>query len=194
MNAAGMLLAAGAGRRFGRPKALVEVGGEALVTRAVRVLAQGGCDPIIVVLGARAGDVRTLLPGRVITVYAQDWEEGMSASLRAGLRTLTDLAPLPDAVLVHLVDLPSVGADVVTRLRELVTPDVVARAGYDGVVGHPVLFGRRWWNDIADAAHGDQGAREWLRGRDDLRVVECGDLSVGTDIDSPADLSDETRP
>ncbi len=193
MSTAGLLLAAGAGRRFGRPKALVEVGGEALVTRAVRVLAHGGCDPIVVVLGARAEDVRTLLPGRVITVYAPDWEEGMGASLRAGLRTLSDLTPLPDAVLVHLVDLPSVGADVVARLLELTTPDVVARAGYGGRMGHPVLFGRRWWKYIADAACGDQGAREWLRGRTDLRLVECGDLSVGTDIDSPADLPDERR-
>ncbi|WP_197320225.1 NTP transferase domain-containing protein [Saccharomonospora sp. NB11] len=194
MRTAGLLLAAGAGRRFGRPKALVEVEGEALVTRAVRVLAEGGCDPIVVVLGARADDVRTLLPGRVTTVYVPDWQEGMSASLREGLRTLSHLTPVPDAVLVHLVDLPGVGSDVVARLRESAAPDAVARASYDGHPGHPVVLGRRWWSDIADVTRGDQGAREWLRGRADLRLVECGDLSAGTDVDSPADLPGDRRP
>lgn len=188
MTTAGLLLAAGAGRRFGRPKALVDVDGEALVTRAVRVLTEGGCSPIVVVLGARADDVRALVPGRVTTVYAPDWERGMSASLRAGLSAVVELTPGPESVLVHLVDLPGVGPGVVDRLRALSGPEAVARATYDGTVGHPVLFGRRWWRDIGSAAHGDEGARGWLLGRTDVRLVECGDLAEGTDVDRPGDL------
>ncbi|WP_019816398.1 nucleotidyltransferase family protein [Saccharomonospora saliphila] len=190
MSTAGLLLAAGAGRRFGGPKALVEVGGEPLVTRAARLLADGGCAPVLVVLGAAADAVRPLLPAGAHPVPAPDWREGMGASLRAGLGAVGRLDPAPEAALVHLVDVPGVGADIVTRLRELSAPDVVARACYDGVPGHPVLFGRRWWPEIADAAGGDRGARDWLAERSDLRAVECADLGTGTDVDTPADLDD----
>ncbi|HKS43528.1 MAG TPA: nucleotidyltransferase family protein [Amycolatopsis sp.] len=179
------MLAAGAGRRFGRPKALVELDGEPLVRRALRVLTDGGCEPIRVVLGARAEDARALLPDPSIAIDAPDWQDGMGASLRAGLRALPDA----DAVLVHLVDLPGVDAGVVARLRALASPEVVARASYHGRPGHPVLFGRRWWAEIADSARGDRGARDWLAGRQDLRLVDCSDLGSGADVDTPADLN-----
>ncbi|NIH87642.1 NTP transferase domain-containing protein [Amycolatopsis granulosa] len=182
---AGLLLAAGAGRRFGKPKALVELAGEPLLRRALRVLTDGGCAPIRVVVGAQAAQVRALLPAPGLAVESPDWARGMGASLRAGLRAL----PEADAVLVHLVDLPGVDARIVARLRALAAPEVVARAAYDGVPGHPVLLGRRWWREVADSASGDRGARDWLRGRPDLRLVECADLGGGEDVDTPADLA-----
>ncbi|PRX47191.1 nicotine blue oxidoreductase [Prauserella shujinwangii] len=189
MTTAGLLLAAGAGRRFGLPKALVEVAGEALVTRGARVLAEGGCDPVVVVLGARAAEARALVPDGVRIVEAADWAEGMGASLRAGLGALAALEPEPDAALVHLVDLPWVGPGVVARLLTHSGPEAVARASYAGSPGHPVLFGRRWWPGIAATAAGDRGARRWLAGRPGVRLVECGDLGRGTDVDTPADLA-----
>ena len=76
---AGLLLAAGSGSRFGAPKALVELDGQTLVDRGVALLRDGGCDPVIVVLGALIVPVE----GAQVVV-AQDWAEGMSASLRAG--------------------------------------------------------------------------------------------------------------
>jgi CTP:molybdopterin cytidylyltransferase MocA len=183
-DCAGLLLAAGAGRRMGRPKALVELDGEPLVRRALRMLTDGGCDPVRVVVGARASEVRALLPSSGLAVDSPDWSSGMGASLRAGLRAL----PEAPAVLVHLVDLPGVDARIVARMVSLASPDVVARATYDGVPGHPVLLGRRWWSEVADGASGDRGARDWLRGRDDVRSVECADLGGGDDVDTPADL------
>lgn len=180
----GLLLAAGAGRRMGKPKALVELEGEPLVRRALRALAEGGCAPVRVVLGAQAEDARALLPDPSLAVVAEDWAEGMGASLKTGLRAL----PEADAVLVHLVDLPKVDGRVVARLVEQASPEVVARAAYDGEPGHPVLFGRRWWDEIAESARGDRGARDWLRTRDDLRLIECGDIGSGVDADTPDDL------
>ncbi|MGC7096923.1 nucleotidyltransferase family protein [Amycolatopsis lurida] len=182
---AGLLLAAGAGRRFGGPKALVEVDGEPLVRRALRSLSD--CSPVYVVTGAAADEVAGLLPSSVSVVYASDWASGMGASLRAGLSALSSVSTV-DAVLVHLVDLPGVSGEVVRRLAALAAPDVVARAAYDGVPGHPVLLGRDYWAEIAGAVSGDAGARHWLAARDDLRLVECGDLGSGRDVDRPGDL------
>ncbi|WIV57401.1 nucleotidyltransferase family protein [Amycolatopsis nalaikhensis] len=184
---AGLLLAAGAGRRFGGPKALADLDGQPLVLRALRTLTDAGCTPIRVVIGAAAEEVRALLPDPAQAVQADDWATGMGASLRAGLEALT-ATETPVAALVHLVDLPWVGADILTRVLANATEDTVARAAYDGLPGHPVLLGRRWWREIAESAQGDRGARDWLATRDDLRLVECGDLGSGRDVDRRHDL------
>lgn len=190
---AGLLLAAGAGRRFGGPKALAEVDGEPLVLRALRTLAAAGCEPVRVVVGAAAEQVRALLPDPGVAVLAEDWATGMGASLRAGLAALEDAAlqdtERPVAALVHLVDLPWVGPGVLTRVAAHATATTVARAAYDGVPGHPVLLGRSWWPAIAETARGDRGARDWLATRDDLALIECGDLGSGRDVDRPGDLA-----
>lgn len=184
VSVAGLLLAAGAGRRFGGPKALA---GDGLwLRRAVAALVEGGCYPVRVVLGARAEDAARLLPDPELAVIAQDWQRGMSASLRAGLRAFGGLRPEPDAVLVHLVDLPDVTAEVVARLVAGATgPSVLARAVYQGKPGHPVLIGRAHWRDVAAAVSGDAGARVWLDGRGDVVRVECSDLAGGADVDHP---------
>jgi nicotine blue oxidoreductase len=181
---AGLLLAAGAGRRYGMPKALVDGGG--WLRRAVATLTEGGCDPVLVVVGAAADRATPLVPDTASTVVATDWAEGMGASLRSGLAELARSAPPQvQAALVHLVDLPDVDASVVRRLLALASPAVVARAGFDSQPGHPVLFGRQHWADIVASAHGDRGARDWLAQRSDLTVVDCSDLASGIDVDRP---------
>lgn len=181
---AGLLLAAGAGRRYGMPKALVD--GGAWLRRAVSTLTDGGCDPVLVVVGAQADEVIPLVPDTAGTVLAPDWAEGMGASLRTGLAELIRNAPPQvQAALVHLVDLPDVDASVVRRLVALASPTVVARAGFESQPGHPVLLGREHWAGIVSAAHGDRGARDWLAGRSDLIVVDCSDLASGIDVDRP---------
>jgi nicotine blue oxidoreductase len=181
---AGLLLAAGAGRRYGMPKALVD--GGAWVRRAVTTLIDGGCDPVLVVVGAQADRVVPLVPDSASTVLAVDWAEGMGASLRAGLAELIRTAqPQVQAALVHLVDLPDVDASVVRRLVTLADPAVLARASFASQPGHPVLLGRQYWADIIASAHGDRGARDWLAQRSDLTVVDCSDLASGIDVDRP---------
>ena len=180
---AGLLLAAGAGRRYGGPKALAN-GGEWL-RRALAALVDGGCEPVRVVLGAGAAEAVELLPSPELAVVAADWDSGMSASLRTGLDALARLVPPPPAALVHLVDLPDVGAGVVRRIAEHAAPAAVARATYHGTPGHPVLIGRDHWAAVARTATGDHGARDWLAARPDLRLVECADLASGRDRDTP---------
>lgn len=177
MSTCGLLLAAGAGRRMGRPKALVE----GWLARAVDSLAD--CDEVVVVLGARADEARSLLDGRdVDVVVADDWDDGMGASLATGLRRLASGAR--SRALVTLVDLPDVGAEVCRRvLRQPDRADVLARAAYDGVPGHPVLLGRDHWAGVLALSDGDRGARDYLRAHPP-GLVECGDLAGGADVDS----------
>jgi CTP:molybdopterin cytidylyltransferase MocA len=183
----GLLLAAGAGRRMGRPKALVP----GWLRSSADVLRAGGCDRVTVVLGAAADEAARLIDGElpsVSWVVARDWAEGMGASLRAGLAaadTAADTAA--DAVLVHLVDLPDVGPTVIRRIIAAGAPAgsaALARATYDAVPGHPVLLGRDHWAGVIATATGDQGARAYLRTHDVL-AVECGDLATGRDVDRP---------
>ena len=174
----GVLLAAGAGRRMGRPKALV---GDWLV-RGVRALSEGGCERVLVVLGAEADRARERLVDLdvdvdVDVVVADDWEQGMGASLRAGLAALPADA---EAALVTLVDLPDVGAPVVRRV--LAAEGDLRRAAYDGRPGHPVHLDRAHWDGVAASAEGDRGARDYLASHV-VTLVECGDLATGEDVD-----------
>nr|WP_319461858.1 nucleotidyltransferase family protein [Micromonospora sp. RTP1Z1] len=186
MTVAGLLLAAGAGRRFGRPKALVELDGEPLVRRAVRLLRAGGCAPVHVVVGAGA-DALPELPGAVL-VDNRHWRDGLGGSLRCGLASLP--GPVGAAVVV-LVDQPSLtpaAVRLVCAAHAAGAP--VAAAGYAGRVGHPVLLDRAVWPLLDRYATGDRGARDLLRARPDLvTVVPCDGLGSPRDLDTPADLA-----
>jgi molybdenum cofactor cytidylyltransferase/nicotine blue oxidoreductase len=191
VTVAGLLLAAGAGRRMGRPKALLrDRVGVSFLDRGVASLREGGCGTVTVVLGAQADEARALLTpsaaAALTVVVAADWHEGMGASLRAGLAALQGATA--DAVLVTLVDLPDVGGDVVRRVVAAgAGADALVRASYDGRPGHPVLLGRGHWAGIAAVARGDQGAREYFRAHPPM-PCECGDLASGRDVDRPEDL------
>lgn len=182
MTTQGLLLAAGAGARMGRPKALVSDADGSWLERGVRVLDDGGCDGVTVVLGARSAEAVAFLDGLgVDLVIAHDWESGMSASLCAGLRGMPADAT---AALVLLVDLPDLTADVVRRVLDTgAGPGSLARATYGGRPGHPVLIGRAHWIGVIDTARGDRGARDYLETHDHL-VVECDDLASGVDVDT----------
>ncbi|WP_328967810.1 nucleotidyltransferase family protein [Streptomyces sp. NBC_00239] len=188
---AGLLLAAGGGRRLGgRPKALLDYRGRPLVENAVRVLREAGCAPLHVVLGAASAEVRERadLAGCVV-VDNPDWAEGMGSSLRAGLASLAGTGA--DAALVSLVDQPGIGPEAVARVRAAYrSPASLAAAAYDGERGHPVLFGSDRWPDIRATATGDRGARVHLRNHAaDLILVECADIAEDYDIDTPPDLA-----
>ncbi|PPH54833.1 NTP transferase domain-containing protein [Rathayibacter sp. AY1E2] len=178
----GLVLAAGAGRRAGGPKALrCDAAGVPWVERAVERLRAVGCERVLVVLGAEAGRARLLVPPSADVVVAAEWESGLSASLRAGLAAAEGVAAL-----VALVDLPEEPPSVGGRLlaEAPVAPDVLARAVFRGRPGHPVLLGRDHWPELLEGVHGDSGARDLLRARG-ARGVECGDLWSGADRDGP---------
>jgi CTP:molybdopterin cytidylyltransferase MocA len=195
---AGVLLAAGEGSRFGRPKALVEVNGRTLAERGADLLRAGGADPILVITGAAPIEL-----GGTRTVYNPEWRTGMGSSLRAALQALTGAGASENAdataggglnvgaVVVALADQPLVGAEAVARLIAAYRAGAsVAVAAYDGQPRNPVLLAREHWPEVIATATGDTGARAFLRARADLvTLVECSDTGRPDDIDTPADLA-----
>lgn len=182
-SAAGLLLAAGEGRRFGGPKALVEFEGERLADRGVRTLREGGCDPVHLVTGAAEVTV-----AGAVSVPNPHWDSGMGSSLRTGLESLP---PETDAVVVALVDQPLISAAAVERLLAAHRAGArIAAATYTGNLRNPVLLAREHWPGVLALAVGDRGARAFLRAYSYLvTLVACDDVAEPADIDTPEDLA-----
>jgi CTP:molybdopterin cytidylyltransferase MocA len=182
----GLLLAAGSGSRMGVAKALVrDENRTPWVVRQTRVLRQGGCSSVTVVLGAEYTVAEAVLTAEPVTVLRNnEWEQGMGSSLRLGL---TSSATDAEATLVALVDTPGMTPAVVRRLVEHAGPAALARATYHGMPGHPVLIGRFHRSAVAASVEGDEGARAYLLEHDAI-AVECSDLASGDDVDEPGQL------
>jgi CTP:molybdopterin cytidylyltransferase MocA len=177
-TAAGVLLAAGAGVRYGMPKVLAADG--RWLAAAVTALSAGGCDDVVVVLGAAV----VAVPAPARAVVAPDWADGLAASLRAGMAAIAD-GPASFAVL-HTVDTPDVGPEVVRRMLGAArsSPHGIARAVYGRRPGHPVVVARRYWPELVELATGDEGGRPFLRRRArEVISVDCADLASGLDVD-----------
>lgn len=187
---AGLVLAAGGGRRLGGgPKALLQLDGVTLVERAVATARDGGCDPVVVVLGAAADRVRAEVDlGDSLVVVNRAWSTGMGSSLRAGLAALGETEA--QTALVLLVDMPGVTAAAIRRIAALPYPDALVCATYDGRRGHPMLLGREHWAGIATLATADVGARPYLLAhKTEVLEIACDDIADGTDIDTPEDAA-----
>jgi CTP:molybdopterin cytidylyltransferase MocA len=187
VTVAGLVLAAGQGRRLGRPKALVEIDGERLVDRAVRVLHEAGCTPVYVVAGAAPlGDVDLHSEGHAVVVDNPDWSTGMGSSVRRGLAAVVE-----DAVVIMVVDTPGIGPRAVRRLVDAYTAGATAAvATYGGAPRNPVLLTRQHFADVSALAVGDVGARAFLAAHPEVvAYVECSDVADPSDIDTPDDAS-----
>lgn len=197
MKVAGLVLAAGGGSRFGRPKAVVEVGGRRLMDLAIESCVRAALSPVVVVLGAAwltPMPLADAVAGDSADIWLVDntaWATGMASSLRAGLSALEadlDIA----AVVITLVDTPSVGQEHLRRIGSALSHGASAAvATYEGEARLPVGLARELWADVARTAVGDEGARTWLRAHPHLVTdVECADLGPWIDIDTPKDLPD----
>jgi molybdenum cofactor cytidylyltransferase len=171
----GILLAAGAGRRYGKPKVLVN----GWLDTAVAALRDGGCADVVLVLGA----AEVAPPRGVTAITARYWHEGLSASVRAGLMQADGMHA--DYAVLHVIDTPDVGAAVVSRVlgRALSSESGLARAYFGGRPGHPVVIARRHWPEVLALISEDRGAGAYLSTRRDVEIVDCADLAGGQDID-----------
>lgn len=202
----GLVLAAGASRRFGSPKQLALIDGVPMLQRVIETaqaalpLDASGGEPrsrITVVLGAHAeavreGVIEQLAPPRPNVVVCPDWERGMAHSLRCGLAALQapardaiDEGTAPTAAMVMLGDTPYITADDLRRLIDAwsASAEIPAAAAYDGTVGAPCILPRTVWPEIMQV-HGDRGAGAWLRTRG-VQVTRVTIAGAAHDIDMP---------
>lgn len=186
----GILLAAGASRRMGTPKALLLYQGQTFLERGCAAFLAAGVDELVVVLGAQAEAVRGAVPVHpgIRTVVNTRAFQGQLSSLMVGIGALS---PASEAAIVNLVDHPLVTAETIKALiaafREVPAPILVA--SYRGRRGHPVLFSRQVYGELL-AAPLDQGAKAVVR-RDPTRVreVPLDDPGILADIDTPEDYA-----
>jgi CTP:molybdopterin cytidylyltransferase MocA len=183
-----IVLAAGAGSRFGGGKLLAPFGGRTLIEATLSGLHGAPVDEIIVVLGAEGERLRNISTAyKTRIVENPDWAEGMSTSVRAGLRACASDAR---AAVVCLADQPLVGAEAVERLVEAFQRGArVAVATYGGEMRNPVLFTKGVWPLLLREMSGDRGARLFLRHhREIVTEVSCDDVADSADIDTVEDL------
>jgi molybdenum cofactor cytidylyltransferase/nicotine blue oxidoreductase len=172
------VLAAGAGSRFGAPKATVEVEGRRLVDRAVAVAVAAGCDPVLAVV--RAG---TAVPDAVVVPNPAP-ERGMRSSLELAVAA----AGAVPALAVLLVDTPDVRASAVRAVAEAWRAGRIAIARYADRRGHPIVMSPQLWRAALEVAGADEGARRFLELHPEL-VDEVAVLGDPADLDTPDDLA-----
>ena len=182
----GIVLAAGAGSRFGETKQLARVHGKPLLRHAVEaMLSVPSVWPVCVVLGHAADAIRAQVDLRdVRVVECPDWADGQAASLRAGIAALGPV----DAAVITLGDQPLITPQVIAGVLDFDEDyhDAV-RTTYGGEPGHPVLLTRRLLAR-ADELRGDAGFRFLLEGQR-VRRFEAGHLADPIDIDTREDLA-----
>jgi CTP:molybdopterin cytidylyltransferase MocA len=179
----GLVLAAGAGTRFGGPKQLAELDGMPMLEHSLRAVMAAPVGRVVVVLGANAEHIaaRVDFHGAEPAVCPR-WEEGQSASLACGLAALAEC----DAVVVTLGDQPRMSPDAIRRVISARDGAVAVRATYGARPGHPVLLERELFEPLRDVS-GDRGARNLLLSVQVLDVP-CDDIGGGEDVDTHAEL------
>ncbi len=180
MNTAGLILAAGAGSRYGSsPKLLADLHGRPLLEHAIAAqCAVPALKRVVVVLGSHAQEVLGAVDlMRAEPVICPQWRDGLSASLRCGVEALAGV----ERVIVTLGDEPLMTPELICRFLDA-PPG--ARATYGGKPGHPVVLGPEQLRALR-GLRGDKGARELLSG---ATTIECGEQGIGADVDTPDDL------
>jgi CTP:molybdopterin cytidylyltransferase MocA len=187
---AGIVLAGGSGSRFGASaKQLAELDGKPLLEHALRTIeAVPGIDRIVVVLGARAEEIRAGVDlGLAEPVVCADWADGQAASLRCGIEAVAGA----DAAVLTLGDMPRITPQVIELFADIGREHGAtarARAVYDGAPGHPVVLGSAYFDRLA-ALEGDAGARQVMK-EIGVYLIECGHLSSNADVDTPEALEE----
>jgi len=185
-----IILAAGASRRLGRPKQLLELDGETLLARTIRCAREAGAEPVLAVLGADAPLISQSVPMKeVVTVLNPEWQEGIASSLRAGIRSLLSIVPEAPGAILLVCDQPRLGAAHIRALIEdfhASSETAVIASTYNKMRGIPAIFPRALFPRLL-VLTGDKGARGILAGPR-CPIVEVPFAGGEIDIDSPADL------
>jgi CTP:molybdopterin cytidylyltransferase MocA len=172
---AAVILAAGASTRLGRPKQLITLAGETLLERAVRVATEADCWPIVVVLGAEAGQILAQCSLRSVAVLTNPWwQEGMASSVRLGVAAVSSW----DGVVLMTCDQPAVTPE---HLHRLMSAGGLTASGYAGSRGVPAYFPASSFPQLMELT-GDSGARSLLHSATAVPLAD-GELDLDTEAE-----------
>jgi molybdenum cofactor cytidylyltransferase len=179
----GLLLAAGGSQRMGTPKQLLEFEGKTLLCRSAETLAKSKCALVVVILGAEAERSKAEIANLPVSaIVNDDWESGMSSSIRTGLEKLLELKPEIDAVMITLCDQPFVTTEKIDLFVNAFADDISAiiAARYNEVLGVPALFAKSMFGDLL-ALEGDKGARDLIRKSDSVVSIDLPEAAFDLD-------------
>ena len=156
-----IILAAGASSRLGQPKQQLQYQQQTLLQHAISAAKGVAHATVVVVLGANHELILQGLDKDIQTVYNPDWEQGMSSSLKAGLRALQEYSPTIENVILMLCDQPFVTSDLLGQLIAKKSEDenTIVACTYQGTVGTPVLFGKAYLAELL-VLEGEGGAKK----------------------------------
>jgi molybdenum cofactor cytidylyltransferase len=183
-----LILAGGAGRRFGGGKLLADLAGAPVIQRVVQRVARAGFADVLVITGVDDAGVRAALSGVTCRILpASSWTEGVAATLREGMAALE---PEAKGVCIFLGDMPLVPVALCVKLAEAAErTGYAARPRHDGQPGHPVAFTRAAFADLM-ALEGDKGATALFARRPEaVAYLDTADTGALLDIDTPEDLA-----
>jgi molybdenum cofactor cytidylyltransferase len=172
---------------MGAPKQLIRFDGISLLRRAAEAALGSGASPVVVVLGARAGEMQPELAGlNVETVVNEEWAAGMSTSLRLGVQALMAMAPDAEAALITLCDQPFVtGTHLAALVSSFHAP--IAASHYNRTLGVPAVFHRSLFGEL-ESLEGDAGARRLIqRYGAETKAFDLPEAAI--DLDTPIDLN-----
>ncbi|MBL4806235.1 MAG: nucleotidyltransferase family protein [Rhodobacteraceae bacterium] len=197
LNVDVLLLAAGASTRMrGKDKLLEPIDGQLLLHRSAKILSNSNAQIIHVILPPDHQPRLDAIAGLTVqTVESPCWQEGMAASIRAGMRAISRNC---NAVIIALADMPDVSSDHINRLISAFNPvekhEICRAVAENGVRGHPVLLGRRFFPQLA-ALTGDRGAKSILAAAPDYIIdVQTTGQAALIDLDTPEDWAAWRQP
>ncbi len=184
-----IVLAGGESKRLGQPKQLLKFEGKTLIRRAVETALSSKCSPVVLVLGANCSEIKDEIADlKCEIVFNENWQNGMSSSIKSGLSKMLEICPDVSAVIVSLADQPLIQSGHFNKFIETFsrTTKPVVASFYNETVGVPALFAKDIFFDLLEL-EGDKGAKAVLKNHPES--VETFSLpEAEIDIDTEAEF------